>query len=42
MVDDLALINSLVNEEDLVIHALNDIRSEFREITAGISGQGKL
>lgn len=34
--NNLVLINSPVIEEDLVIHALNDICSEFREIVARI------
>lgn len=34
--DELVLVNSLVIEEDLVIHALNGVGSEFKELCAGI------
>ncbi|OMO78714.1 hypothetical protein COLO4_24683, partial [Corchorus olitorius] len=34
--DELALVNSPVHEDELVIHILNGIGIEFREITAGI------
>ena len=37
--DELALINSLVNEDDLVIHALNGIGSEFKEISAALKAR---
>lgn len=36
MADDLALTNKPVNEEELVIHALNGIGSYFREIAIGV------
>ncbi|OMO94368.1 hypothetical protein COLO4_16378 [Corchorus olitorius] len=36
MSDDLALINSPVSEDDLVIYALNGIGQEYKEIAVGI------
>lgn len=37
--DDPALINSPIIKDDLVIHALNGIRPEFREIAARVQAR---
>ncbi|OMO84630.1 Reverse transcriptase, RNA-dependent DNA polymerase [Corchorus capsularis] len=37
--DDLALINSPVSEDDLVIFALNGVGSEYKELAAGIKAR---
>ncbi|KAL3500134.1 hypothetical protein ACH5RR_039227 [Cinchona calisaya] len=34
--DELALIDSLLSDDDITIHVLNDVGPEFREITAAI------
>ncbi|EOY10287.1 Uncharacterized protein TCM_025658 [Theobroma cacao] len=36
VIDELALVNSPVSEDDLVIHALNEIRSDFKQIVVSV------
>lgn len=41
MADELAIINSPLDDDDLVIHTMNDLGAEYKEVAASIRTREK-